>query len=117
MLWGQGFDVRRAAALPWLRQVDVHYWGDLDTHGFAILQQLRAWLPQTQSFLMDRQTLLQHRDRWVREPSPTTARLDRLTAEESALYAELVSDRWGDAVRLEQERIDWSWVEARLPYA
>ncbi len=117
VLWGQGFDVQRAGALPWLRQVDVHYWGDLDTHGFAILQQLRAWLPQTRSFLMDRQTLLQHRDRWVREPSPTTARLDRLTAEESALYAELVSDRWGDAVRLEQERIDWSWVEARLPYA
>ena len=117
VLWGQGFDVRRAGALPWLRQVDVHYWGDLDTHGFAILHQLRGWLPQTQSFLMDRQTLLEHRDRWVREPSPTAARLDRLTADEGELYAELVSDRWGDAVRLEQERIDWSWVERRLPYA
>ncbi len=117
VLWGQGFDVRRAGALPWLRHVDVHYWGDLDTHGFAILHQLRTCLPQTRSFLMDRQTLLQHRDRWVSEPSPTTARLDHLTAEEGELYAELVTDRWGDAVRLEQERIDWSWVEARLPYA
>jgi hypothetical protein len=117
VLWGQGFDVRRAAALPWLQQADLHYWGDLDTHGFAILHQLRAVLPQTQSFLMDRQTLLRHRDRWGEEQSPTAARLDRLTAAESELYAELVSDRWGDAVRLEQERVDWSWVQARLPYA
>ena len=117
VLWGQGFDVRRTGALPWLQQVDLHYWGDLDTHGFAILHQLRAVLPQTRSFLMDRQTLLEHRDRWGTEKTPTAARLDRLTAEESELYAELVSDRWGNAVRLEQERIDWAWVEARLPYA
>jgi hypothetical protein len=46
-----------------VQEVDVHYWGDLDTHGFAILHSLRAWLPQTQSFLMDRQTLAEHRDR------------------------------------------------------
>lgn len=116
VIWGQGFDVRRAAALPWLHHVDLHYWGDLDTHGFAILHSLRAVLPQTRSFLMDRRTLLEHRDRWGEEESPTAARLDRLTAEEGELYAELVSDRWGDAVRLEQERVDWSWVEARLPY-
>ena len=116
VLWGQGFDVRRVGAIPWLRQVDIHYWGDLDTHGFAILHQLRAWLPQTRSFLMDEQTLLQHRRRWVREPSPTAARLDRLTADEHALYADLVCDRWGEAVRLEQERVDWAWVQGRLPY-
>lgn len=41
----------------------VHYWGDLDTHGSAILDRLRAWLPQTRSFLMDRETLLDHRER------------------------------------------------------
>jgi hypothetical protein len=117
VLWGKGFDVGRAGALPWLADVEVHYWGDLDTHGFAILHQLRAWLPQTRSFLMDRQTLVQHRDRWVREPSPTTARLDRLTAAEAELYADLVSDQLGEAVRLEQERVDWAWAQHRLPYA
>ncbi|MEX2290458.1 MAG: Wadjet anti-phage system protein JetD domain-containing protein [Mycobacteriales bacterium] len=115
VLWGKGFEVSRVAALPWLRDVAVHYWGDLDTHGFAILSQLRAWLPQSQSFLMDRETLLEHRDRWGREPAPTAARLDRLTSAEAALYADLVSDRLGDAVRLEQERIDWAWVQQRLP--
>lgn len=117
VLWGKGFEVDRAGSLPWLSDADVHYWGDLDTHGFAILNQLRAWLPQSRSFLMDRETLLGHRDRWVSENSPTRARLDRLTAEESSLYQDLVSDRFGDRVRLEQERIDWTWAEQHFPYA
>lgn len=116
VIWGKGFEVDRAGRLPWLRDVDVHYWGDLDTHGFAILSRLRAWLPLARSLLMDRETLLAHRDRWGREPTPTSARLDRLSEVEASLYADLVSDRMGESVRLEQERIDWAWVEARLPY-
>jgi hypothetical protein len=116
VVWGKGFEVDRAGALPWLADVEVVYWGDLDTHGFAILNQLRAWLPQTRSVLMDRETLLAHRDRWVTEASPTAARLDRLTAEELALYHDLVTDRVGERVRLEQERVTWNWVTDRLPY-
>jgi hypothetical protein len=114
VLWGKGFEVGQVGSLPWLAGAEVRYWGDLDTHGFAILHQLRAWLPQTRSFLMDRETLLAHRDRWGREDSPTAARLDRLTDAESALYSDLVSDRFGPAVRLEQERIDWAWAEREI---
>lgn len=115
VIWGEGFRVSRAGALPWLSGVPVHYWGDLDTHGFAILDQLRAWLPQTSSFLMDAQTLLAHRDRWGSEPSPTSASLPRLTRAEAAVYSDLVTDRHGERVRLEQERIDWRWVLDRWP--
>ncbi|WP_256839769.1 Wadjet anti-phage system protein JetD domain-containing protein [Ornithinimicrobium faecis] len=115
VVWGKGFEVDKVGSLPWLREVEVHYWGDLDTHGFAILDRLRAWLPQTRSVLMDRQTLLEHRDRWGREPSPTSARLRHLTPDEAALYEDLVSDRFAERLRLEQERVDWAWVEARLP--
>lgn len=68
--WGKGLVVDGVGALPWLRTVEVRYWSDLDTHGFAILNRLRAWLPQTRSVLMDRQTLLARRDRWGQEPSP-----------------------------------------------
>ena len=115
-VWGKGFEVDRVGSMPWLADADVVYWGDLDTHGFAILNRLRAWLPQTQSLLMDRDTLLAHRARWVGEASPTASRLDRLTAEEQALYQDLVTDRFGERIRLEQERIDWDWVAERLPY-
>lgn len=115
VLWGKGFEVDRVGSMPWLADADLVYWGDLDTHGFAILNRLRAWLPQTRSVLMDRETLLAHRDRWVTEDSPATSRLDRLTADEQALYQDLVTDRFGERVRLEQERIDWGWATARLP--
>ena len=116
VVWGKGFEVDRVGSLPWLRDRAVDYWGDLDTHGFAILDRLRAWLPQTRSFLMDRQTLLTHRERWGSEQKPTVARLDRLSAEEHTLYADLVGDRWVTGLRLEQERIDWGWVVDHLPY-
>lgn len=116
VVWGKGFEVSRAGALPWLRDAEVFYWGDIDTHGFAILNQLRAWLPRSRSFLMDRETLLAHRDRWVRERSPTFASLDRLSSDEATLYRDLVTDQIGDGIRLEQERIDWAWASERLPY-
>lgn len=114
VIWGKGFEVDRVGRLPWLVDADVHYWGDLDTHGFAILDRLRNWLPQTHSVLMDRETLLAHRDRWVTEERPATSSLNRLTPEEQDLYLELVAGGLGDRIRLEQERIDWRWVEGRL---
>lgn len=117
VIWGRGFDVTRLGRWPALREAQVHYWGDLDTHGFAILHRLRSHLPQTRSFLMDSATLLAHRERWGTEATPTSATLDRLTPEESAVYDDLVSDRYTERVRLEQERIDWAWALERLPYS
>ena len=114
VLWGRGYDVDRAASLSWLADVPVLYWGDLDTHGFGILNRLRIWLPHAASVLMDRDTLLEHRERWVTEPTPTNAALPRLTAAEQSVYEDLVTDRFGHAVRLEQERIDWKWALERL---
>ncbi|PRC42307.1 hypothetical protein C6A85_000000111180 [Mycobacterium sp. ITM-2017-0098] len=114
VLWGRGFDVDNVGRLPWLAGADVVYWGDIDTHGFAILDRLRAWLPKTRSVLMDRKTLLAHRDRWVTEDRPARSALTRLTVDELDLYTDLVEATMGDRVRLEQERIDWSWVEENL---
>jgi aryl-alcohol dehydrogenase-like predicted oxidoreductase len=53
----------------------VVYRGDLDTHGFAVLNQLCAWLPQTRSLLTDRDTPMAHRDHWVAEASPAVSQL------------------------------------------
>jgi hypothetical protein len=115
VIWGKGFEVDNVGRLRWLGDADVQYWGDIDTHGFAILDRLRAWLPQARSVMMDRETLLAHRDRWVSEDRPATSTLTRLTPDERDLYVELVEDGLGERVRLEQERIDWRWVEQRLP--
>jgi hypothetical protein len=107
---GGGYGVSRLAGLPWLRDVELHYWGDLDTHGFAILDQLRHAWPHTRSLLMDRRTLLAHEAQWVREPKPVNALLDRLGADEADLYRDLVEGTLGPAVRLEQERVRFGWV-------
>lgn len=115
VIWGKGFDVYRLGRVPWLVDCTIAYWGDLDTHGFAILDRLRAWFPQVRSILMDRETLLEYRDRWVTEAKPTSAHLPRLTDDERAVYEDLVTDRYGTRVRLEQELIDWQWARARLP--
>ncbi|KZS81628.1 hypothetical protein A4G29_19005 [Mycobacterium kansasii] len=113
VIWGKGFEVDSVGRLGWLAEAEVLYWGDIDTHGFAILDRLRAWLPQARSVLMDRETLFAHRDRWVTEERPATSILTRLTPDEQDLYSDLVADGLGERVRLEQERIDWQWAMQR----
>lgn len=113
-LFGEGYGFSALAHADWLQGCRISYWGDLDTHGFRILDQLRALHPQVGSVLMDLETLLEHRDRWGTEPSPSLAALTRLTDEESVVYRALQEDSYGPAVRLEQELIPWDWAEERL---
>lgn len=81
----------------------------LDTHGFAILHRARSYIPELQSVLMDEDTLLQHKALWVDEAAQhSAAELALLTEEEQQLYRDLKLQRWGQNVRLEQERIDWA---------
>ena len=111
---GLGHAVSLIAVARWLADRDVHYWGDLDTHGFAMLNRLRASLPRARSLLMDRATLLAHRPLWTTEEAPHLATLDRLTPEEAALHSDLRHDRLARAVRLEQERISFGWLRPVL---
>jgi hypothetical protein len=114
---GGGYAVPVLEPLGWLAGLDVVYWGDIDTHGFAILNRLRRHLQHARSMLMDRATLLDHRDHWAAEPSPTASALDRLDQAESALYADLISNTYAPSVRLEQERIRFSAVEKAVGLA
>lgn len=105
-LHGRGYAVHELASLNWVRESEVYYWGDLDSHGFAILSRLRHHLPDARSLLMDTETL----DRWrylsVVDESPTTGELKGLTGEEQETLAVLRAAK----LRLEQERIPWPWV-------
>ncbi|HEY3609354.1 MAG TPA: Wadjet anti-phage system protein JetD domain-containing protein [Pseudonocardiaceae bacterium] len=113
-IFGGGYAVTRLNGLTWLRDQPLIYWGDLDTHGFTILDTLRHQFPEVRSMLMDRTTLLDHESQWVREDKPTTGHLPSLTEAEAALYADLVADTFGPAVRLEQERVRYSAIMAAL---
>ena len=98
----------------WLSRCRVHYWGDIDTHGFAILDQLRGQFDHVKSFLMDRNTLLAFEPLWVEEEKQTLRDLPRLTSEERTLYNDLRDNRIREKLRLEQERIGFHWVESAL---
>ncbi len=109
---GYGFEVIRSA--DWLQQSAVYYWGDIDTHGFAMLDQLRAQLPHARSLLMDEATLMAHQSHWGEEPKPERRDLTRLTPQEIAVYQLLRDDELRPCLRLEQERISFGWVKAAL---
>lgn len=109
---GYGFEVMKGA--HWLQRCQVYYWGDIDTHGFAILDQLRTQLPHARSLLMDEATLLAHESHWGDEPQPELRDLSRLNAAELAVYNTLRDNRLRPRLRLEQERIGFGWVQAAL---
>ncbi|WP_449061512.1 DUF3322 domain-containing protein [Planomonospora algeriensis] len=111
---GGGYGVGVLERMDWPAEVELVYWGDIDTHGFAILDRFRRRFPHVRSVLMDQDTLLAHRVHWVTEPKPTRQPLGALTAEESALYRDLIGDVYGPAVRLEQERVRFSAVRRAL---
>jgi hypothetical protein len=52
VVFGLGYALDRLAAASWMADRAIHYWGDIDTHGFAMLDRLRAYFPRTRSLLM-----------------------------------------------------------------
>jgi hypothetical protein len=116
MQLGYGVDV--LGRLPWAAKAHCIYWGDLDTHGFAILNRARSHLPELKSVLMDEATLRNHQDLWVEEKDQHAAdTLPLLTDTEQAVYQAIKHNTWGQNVRLEQERIAWDVAWKRLQMA
>ncbi|KAA6187875.1 hypothetical protein F2Q65_01155 [Thiohalocapsa marina] len=114
VIFGAGYGWDALAQARWLQRCELHYWGDIDTHGFAILDQLRGQFPSAASFLMDRATLMAHAPLWGEEPEPVLRDLPRLTEAERSLFDTLRDNRIRKGLRLEQERIGFRWVEAAL---
>ena len=108
---GNGYFVDAVQSFDWLRKVRVIYWGDLDSHGIAILSILRSYLPDVESVLMDEATLLAHQDLWVPEPKPSTGTFAHLTGTEERALERLRAE---GHVRIEQERIPWDTALNRL---
>jgi len=114
VIFGLGYSLSLLASATWLHDREIHYWGDIDTHGFAMLDQLRSHFPHARSLLMDRETLVVHWQHRSAENSPFMGNLERLTLQEKALYDDLRYDRLGRRVRLEQERIAFGCLQRAL---
>jgi hypothetical protein len=114
VLFGAGYGFEMLRGVEWLSRSSIHYWGDIDTHGFAILNQLRAQLGGVRSLLMDRETLFAFQPQWGKEEKQALHDLPRLTQREQELYDALRENRIQMNLRLEQERIGYSWVEEAI---
>lgn len=114
VVFGAGYGWDALARAGWLRRCRILYWGDIDTHGFAILDQLRSRFEHVESLLMDHATLFAHEAMWGEEADPVSHELSRLTDEERALFEQLRKDEIRPKLRLEQERIGFDRVKKAL---
>ena len=134
-IFGSGYAVAHLGPITRLHRTDIIYWGDLDTHGFAILNALRLSMLrarlmagekelsvtqlQVRSMLMDRATLKRHQEYVVTEKEQRVTTLPCLLQEEQCCYQELIAQSHGQHLRLEQERIPYDEVllalQALLP--
>jgi hypothetical protein len=99
-IWGGGFAVSLLAEINWFQQKKLYYWGDIDIHGFQILDQIRRYYPAIESFLMDEKTFTQYHRGEV-GGGYSNVLLKSLTPSEQALYEVVLKHNW----RLEQEKI------------
>jgi len=114
VVFGAGYGWDALARAAWLHRRALYYWGDIDTHGFAILDALRSRFDHVCSFLMDQPTLMAHQMSWDEEKDQVVHDLPRLTDVERALFDELRDNRIRKGLRLEQERVAYRWVTAAL---
>jgi hypothetical protein len=110
VVFGAGSGVDHLAEVRWLATRPVFYWGDIDTHGYWILDQFRAAVPHASSMLMDRATLVDHERYWGDEPKQFTRDLTRLDPTEREVYDDLRDNRLRANLRLEQERVRFGLV-------
>ena len=110
IFFGLGYGVTLLASLPWMKEKRILYFGDLDTHGLAILAECRRLFPQTESVLTDLATFERFRALAVPEPKQAALPTDRLTTEERDLGVRLLAE----GLRLEQERIPLETVREAL---
>ncbi len=103
-LWsGGGFNISYLKDIGWLATKLIYYWGDIDEHGFQILNQLRSYYPHAKSMLMDMSTYIAFEKFAEGVPAAAIGELPLLHPHETEVFAFLKSHPLKN--RLEQERI------------
>lgn len=111
-IWsGGGFMVSHLKEVDWLRNVNILYWGDIDSHGFLILHQIRSYFPAIQSIMMDIETFERFKNEVTSkgEKIPVID-LGLLTATERQMFLFIKENNY----RLEQEKIRQDFSDSIL---
>ena len=108
-IWsGGGFNVSYLKDIDWIKSRQFYYWGDIDAHGFQILNQFRTYFPNTIAVMMDEETLSFFKS--TEGQQATNQNLQRLSESEMKLYNHLRENN----IRLEQEKITQSFAQERI---
>ncbi|MDW7728311.1 MAG: DUF2220 domain-containing protein [Candidatus Methanoperedens sp.] len=107
-IFGRGFGLGLLKDAKWLNDKQIIYWGDIDSHGFQILSQLRSYFPHTESLMMDFETFNEFKELTVTGTETNINQLTNLTIEENELFRYLLN--LTEKNRLEQEKINHSYV-------
>lgn len=97
---GSGFGARRLGGATWLEDKHILYWGDMDVHGFHILDSFRVHCPHTESILMDMPTARAYVDLGVEDKNATFPYTHLTKTERNAI--DFLKE---NNLRIEQERI------------
>lgn len=105
-IWGHGFTVNVLKDVTWLSKKELHYFGDLDEHGFEILSTLRRYYHEMQSFCMNCEIFHKYK-KYVVKGVRLNGNVvpDKLTTEELEVF-NLIRNAPIEECRLEQERVD-----------
>lgn len=116
VVFGGGYGISILKEAAWLRDKEIFYWGDIDTHGFSILSQMRGYFSHVNSMLMDIDTLNIFKSQWGEEEREKRCliELSNLTCDEWQLYSNLRDNVFGDRIRLEQEKISFTYLCNKL---
>lgn len=109
-LFGGGDAVSHLCRLPWLANVRLVYWGDMDTHGFESLAFLRSQHPLTESVMMSMETFAKFKNFAVDASAYTSRAGLNLSQTERELFDFLNRD----GKLLEQERIPLIYAAQQL---
>ena len=110
VIWGHGFGVDIMKDVEWMNDKRIFYWGDIDSHGFQILSEVRTHFPMIKSFLMDRETF----NLFFEGDKGTETNVEKelcLSQEESDMFKYLKVHNY----RLEQEKIPYEYAKSRIP--
>ena len=116
VIFGLGYGIDSLKNIEWLREKEIYYWGDIDTHGFAILSQIRGYFPQVKSILMDSEVVEKYGYLGVKEAKSKRflGELDNLSDEEEKLFKQLKTDTNLNCLRIEQERVPIFYLKVRI---
>ncbi|MCS5479883.1 DUF2220 family protein [Corynebacterium sp. YIM 101645] len=116
-MFGGGYQAASlVTGLGWLAEKNVHYWGDLDSHGFDMVSRTRAVLPAMRTVLMDLDTIIHHEDLAVEGAIAQPEDTAYLTPGERRALDFLHERARERCLRIEQERLDFPWVRAQLEF-